>query len=286
MKIFDVSHHQGGSFPFEAMADAGYDGVIIRTGDGVKQDREVITNMTKALDAGLWIGLYHFSRAKTFAEGAKEGKLVREIASGLSLPLGIFVDMEVYKDPLYHTNAYRGFCTAFEGDGVEIGIYTNEYNYNHYFDKHEFAGVRKWIAKYSKTMPNVGQEIWGWQYTSGTDTNEPYKFPLDRSIVFENLEENDGTLGTGSPDKPVVDIYWVIMEIMDGAFGDGEDRRKAMEAIGVDYDMVQTLVNKYYGVAMEVLAGKYGNQPKRKPALERAGYNFDVVQKIVNAIKG
>lgn len=39
-----------------------------------------------------------------------------------------------------------------------------------------------------------------------------------------------------------------------------------------------------YELAREVLAGKWGNGSDRRTALENAGYNYDAVQSIVNSL--
>ena len=78
-----------------------------------------------------------------------------------------------------------------------------------------------------------------------------------------------------------------------GKWGNGETRKKKLEAAGYNYSTVQAEVNKQLGssssskksidtIAKEVIAGKWGNGETRKKKLEAAGYNYSTVQKRVN----
>lgn len=82
-------------------------------------------------------------------------------------------------------------------------------------------------------------------------------------------------------------------EVLQGAWGNGEARKKAITAAGYDYSAVQKRVNELYGksskksvdeIANEVVNGAWGNGESRKAALERAGYNYGEVQKKVNIL--
>ena len=77
-------------------------------------------------------------------------------------------------------------------------------------------------------------------------------------------------------------------DVMNGKYGNGEERRRRLTAAGYNYDAVQHLVNGlvkgYDTVAREVIAGKYGNDAARVHALQAAGYDARLVQDIVNEI--
>ena len=81
---------------------------------------------------------------------------------------------------------------------------------------------------------------------------------------------------------------------MNGAWGNGEDRKQRLTAAGYDYSAVQAKVNELIGaatptksideLAREVIAGKWGNGAERKNRLTAAGYDYSVVQNRVNQI--
>ena len=82
--------------------------------------------------------------------------------------------------------------------------------------------------------------------------------------------------------------YLAAQDVMNGKYGNGEDRKKRLAAAGYDYWSVQRLVNGlakgYDKVAQDVINGKYGNDQARVNALRAAGYDPALVQDLVNAI--
>ncbi len=77
-------------------------------------------------------------------------------------------------------------------------------------------------------------------------------------------------------------------DVLEGKYGNGEERRRRLEAAGYNYWEVQRLVNglckDYDKVAKDVINGKYGNGQYRINALTAAGYDAKLVQDIVNGI--
>jgi hypothetical protein len=87
----------------------------------------------------------------------------------------------------------------------------------------------------------------------------------------------------------------IAQEVIEGKWGNGQDRKNRLTAAGYNYDEVQNYVNKLLSapakksideVAREVIEGKWGNGQDRKNRLTAAGYNYDEVQKRVNEILG
>lgn len=83
-------------------------------------------------------------------------------------------------------------------------------------------------------------------------------------------------------------------EVLNGAWGNGEDRKQRLTAAGYNYSAVQAKVNELVGaatptksideLAREVIAGKWGNGADRKNRLTAAGYDYAAVQSRVNQI--
>lgn len=83
-------------------------------------------------------------------------------------------------------------------------------------------------------------------------------------------------------------------EVLNGVWGNGEDRKQRLTAAGYDYNAVQAKVNELMGaatptksideLAREVIAGKWGNGADRKNRLTAAGYNYSAVQARVNEL--
>ena len=82
--------------------------------------------------------------------------------------------------------------------------------------------------------------------------------------------------------------YRAALDVMDGKYGNGEERKARLAAAGYDYWAVQRLVNGlawgYDKVAIDVINGKYGNDQYRINALRAAGYDPYLVQDLVNGM--
>lgn len=89
----------------------------------------------------------------------------------------------------------------------------------------------------------------------------------------------------------------IAAEVIAGKWGNGEDRKRRLEAAGYDYNEVQAAVNAVLSgkqptankksietLALEVIAGKWGAGSVRKKSLEAAGYDYAAVQKRVNEL--
>lgn len=95
----------------------------------------------------------------------------------------------------------------------------------------------------------------------------------------------------GSAGKKSVDV--VAKEVLAGKWGNGEDRKKRLQAAEYDYGAVQAKENELVKssnkksvetVAKEVIAGKWGNGEDRKKRLQDAGYDYGAVQRKVNEL--
>ena len=82
--------------------------------------------------------------------------------------------------------------------------------------------------------------------------------------------------------------YLAAVDVMQGKYGAGEERKRRLTAAGYNYWSVQHLVNAlaygYGPVAEAVIEGKYGNNLDRVNALRAAGYDPALVQDLVNAM--
>lgn len=88
-------------------------------------------------------------------------------------------------------------------------------------------------------------------------------------------------------------ISQIASEVIDGRWGNGEDRVARLTRAGYNSDAVQKEVNRLLGVstkksirqiANEVIDGQWGNGDVRVQRLTRAGYNAKAVQAEVNRI--
>lgn len=84
----------------------------------------------------------------------------------------------------------------------------------------------------------------------------------------------------------------IASEILNGAWGNGEDRRDSLTRAGYNYSEIQAIVNEMCGsssksneeIAREVIRGDWGNGLERKQRLVGQGYNYNEIQNIVNSL--
>ncbi len=94
---------------------------------------------------------------------------------------------------------------------------------------------------------------------------------------------------TEDPKPANTDVDKIAKEVIDGKWGNGEDRKNKLTEAGYDYNAVQQKVNQILGhkksidvIAKEVIDGKWGNGEDRKKRLTEAGYDYNAVQNKVN----
>ena len=102
--------------------------------------------------------------------------------------------------------------------------------------------------------------------------------------------------GKTTPNKPSLkSVDEVAREVINGSWGNGQDRYNRLASAGYNASEVQQRVNEILlgnksvsnkksneTIADEVIQGQWGNGADRKQRLSNAGYDYNVIQKIVN----
>ena len=151
-----------------------------------------------------------------------------------------------------------------------------------------------WIAGYGLNDGNAEFEyfpsmdgIRWWQYSSN---------PFDKNIVLLDDDEEDILISKNTS----TDIDTVANEVIQGLWGNGQERFDNLANAGYDAQAVQDRVNAILNdetpgnsassdldsVAQEVLQGLWGNGQERFDKLENAGYDAQAVQDKVNSLLG
>lgn len=151
------------------------------------------------------------------------------------------------------------------------------------------------------TQPKYWDKFTILQY-SGNGRLSGFNGGLDLDKAYLTKEEwNQLAKGNSSANNPSTDksIEAIAQEVLDGKWGDGEDRYYRLRAAGYDYDAVQNKVNELIEnpapkiiyelkdnktIAEEVLQAKWGNGADREKRLTAAGYDYDAIQEIVNQL--
>ena len=112
---------------------------------------------------------------------------------------------------------------------------------------------------------------------------------------YDAVQDRVNEILEGTPSTPKKSIDELAQEVIRGDWGNGSDRRKALESAGYDYDAVQNRVNELSEgskpqlksideVAREVIRGDWGNGAERTKKLKAAGYDAKAVQNRVNEL--
>ncbi len=299
IKGIDVSEFQG-SINWDKVKADGIKFAILKLAniydyDTNYKDSKFDTNYKEAKKRGIKIGAYIYNYCNTVDTLKKGLEWAIGKLDGRKLDLPLYLDMED-KDIQGETKASlteqcNEFAKYVESKGYQAGVYANvnwlknELNPND-FDKK----ISVWVAQYYKECQYTGKyDIW--QYASngkvsGISGNCDMNYLYNEDIIKESGS-------TENTDKKSVDE--LAQEVIDGKWGDGEDRKKKLEDAGYDYNAVQDRVNEILSkdkkksvteVAKDVINGKYGNGDERKKKLEAEGYNYDTVQAKVNQLLG
>ncbi|MCR5419274.1 MAG: glycoside hydrolase family 25 protein [Lachnospiraceae bacterium] len=171
---------------------AGVDFAIIRcgyrgSGSGyLIEDPRFEENIKNATEAGVNVGVYFFTQAKTPAEGVEEASMVLSLCKEYKLAFPMYIDTEGAggngrADGLgvaERTAAVKAFCETIENAGYTAGVYASKYWLLKNLNMEELGGYSIWLAQYSsKASYNGAYDMW--QYTSagridGIDTLVDY----------------------------------------------------------------------------------------------------------------
>lgn len=175
----DVSQHQG-DIDWNAVKQSGIDFAILRVGGrGYGKSGKLVTdekfaeNLAGAKAAGLKVGVYFFSQAKSDSEAVTEARLALKLIDGAALDLPVYYDWEyIYEDGARTddmngaaiTDCALAFCETVERAGYTAGIYTNVSMSYYSFDLSKLSGYAFWCAA-PGDYPYSYYDAGIWQYS-------------------------------------------------------------------------------------------------------------------------
>ena len=254
MKGIDVSKWQG-TIDFVKVKESGIDFVIIRAGYGKETSQKdpcFEKNYAGAKAAGLHVGAYWYSYAESVEDAKKEADACLAIIKGKQFDFPVYLDVEEKKQFAkgkdFCDSIITEFCNALEAAGYYAGLYMSTSYLNNYVSESVRKRYTVWVAQYASKCAYKGQ--YGiWQYSSkgsvpgvsgNCDMDECYMdFP---SIITEGAFNGYTREGTSSSTYKTVDE--IAREVIDGQWGNGEDRKKRLTDAGYDYAAVQKRVNE------------------------------------------
>lgn len=170
-KGIDVSKHQG-TIDWQRVKANGIDFAMIRAGYGKydnQKDERFEENYKNARQAGIKVGAYLYSYAKSVDDAKKEAEVFLKWISGKQFEYPVAFDVEEKaqsdKGKQFVSDIIRAFCETVEKAGCYVCIYANKYWLENYVDDDCKKKYDIWLAQWSDKATYGGNyEIW--QYSS------------------------------------------------------------------------------------------------------------------------
>lgn len=193
MKVIDISAWQT-DIDWQAVKDAGIEGVILKIGEHYKLDEKFIEHVNNAVAYGLRYGVYYYGHASSINEAVAEAnwvdKQIKTYLNGKNPALGIWYDAEDNSMLNGEQNVVYPIAnfvhTLREAGYNYVGIYTS-YNWlTNVIDLQPLPlDVPIWVAQYyhenSFKLEYPNRVCKMWQYT---DCEQIGNMQLDCNIYY------------------------------------------------------------------------------------------------------
>ena len=267
LKGIDISNWQKNIDLSKIQADF----VIVKATEGKSYvDPSCDKHFQSALSLGKKLGVYHFANNPSNTAEQEANWFINNTQGyiGKAIPV---LDWES-KDTSNVAWALEWLQRVEAAYGTKPMIYMSQSVVNNYdWSSVANAGYGLWVAKYrdydidyNYSMTNAGSKpsikYWPfyamWQWTS-VGRLDGYNGNLDCNEFYGDLAAWDAYVGNKTPNpqpqpNPVPvkkSNEEIAQEVLDGKWGNGEERRKALEAAGYNYEAIQKIVNQSYDVS-------------------------------------
>lgn len=170
-KGIDVSKHQG-VIDWQGVKNTGIDFAILRAGYGKydnQKDERFEENYSNAKKAGIKLGAYHYSYAKSVEDAKREAEVFLKWIDGKQFEYPVAFDVEEKsqsdKGKQFVSDIIRAFCATVEKAGYYVCVYANKYWLDNYVDDDCKRKYDTWLAQWSDKA-TYGGNYGIWQYSS------------------------------------------------------------------------------------------------------------------------
>lgn len=207
---------------------------------------------------GIPVGGYVFCYAKSEEASRSGAEWVLSFLEKGDLELPIYIDMENDDSSSFKlsslgkrklTDIAKAFNEVIESGGIWAGVYANLDWWRNYLIEDELnPRFTTWIAHYGVNINKYEGQYDMLQYTSSgrvdgintnVDMNEMYR------NLLEEIKPGNNPQPTPAPIQKSNDE--IADEVIQGLWGNGEDRKQRLQNAGYDYNEVQSIVNEKLG---------------------------------------
>lgn len=259
---------------------------IIRLGYGMdianQDDKQFLNTVELCERLNKPWGAYIYSYAMSKVQAESEAKHALRVLGNRKPPMGLWFDMEdadgykrnrggLSKEKL--VTVCDTFCSL-----TGAGIYASlSWLQGGLLDDSRLDKYPKWVAQWaSKCTYKKPYKLW--QYTS--------------SLMIDGKRFDGNYLIEEVKPEPKKTNEEIAIEVINGKWGNGQDRVNRLTKAGYDAKAIQAIVNQKCApqpvrktneeIAKEVIQGKYGNGAIRVKRLKDLGYNPKIIQALVN----
>ena len=290
--FIDVSSHNG--YNIEGiMEDIGTTNTIIKISESTSYINPCAQEQANQSTP---VGFYHFAWfGGNIEEAEREARYFLDNVPQKVKYLCLDYEDHASGDKQANTDACIRFMEILKENGYEPIYYSYKpFTLNNIYYEQILAKFPNslWIAGYGlndgtadfEYFPSMDGIRW-WQYSSN---------PFDKNIVLLDDDEEDILISKNTS----TDIDTVANEVIQGLWGNGQERFDNLANAGYDAQAVQDTVNNILNgettsdsansdlntVANEVIQGLWGNGQERYDNLSSAGYDAQAVQNRVNEL--
>lgn len=261
LKGIDISHWQDG-IDISKLKDVDF--VICKATEGVGYtDKSCDGFYQEAKRLGKKVGVYHFARPDLGNSAEKEADYFLKETEGYHNEAILILDWEPYKGKIADVKWAKAWLDrVYEKTGIRAMIYMSAspmrvYNWDEVAENYSL-----WVANYgiNNGQPNANvfdnypiahwKSATMWQYTS-KGRIEGYNGNLDLNNFYGDATTWDKIANATKkeePEKPKEEpkksIDELVDEIIDGKWGNGEERKQKLMEAGYNYREVQDKVNE------------------------------------------
>lgn len=215
-------------------------------------DEKFERNYTQCRTLNIPIGVYVYCYTNEITNIDDCANAVVNYLKDKKLNLPVYIDMEdkeiAVEGKAKLTQLVITFNTIIEQAGLWAGVYANLNWFNNYLNKDEIKKrYTTWVAHYGVNKDKYKGQFDMLQYSSSgkidgiagnVDVNEMYR---------DLIKEMNGSSTKPTPAPALKSVDDIAHEVINGMWGNGEDRINRLTQAGYNYNVIQARVNELLG---------------------------------------